>query len=306
MLAAMPSPRPDPRPLREPPIAGRVHLALLAVQLMFGAFHVVGKALLGELPPLAVAGLRVAIATPLLLALAVWKDRYLPSWSDLKQLLLLGFLGVFANQLLFIFGLSHTTASNAAILMPSIPVFAAALGAMLGIQRIDRKQALGIASAVLGAVLLLDPAHFHLDGTALGNLLILINCLSYSAFLVLQRPVLQRLPWRTVIAASFLFGGAGVLAASASELAQLAARGMSPEAWLGVAYIALFPTTLGYFLATWAVRRSSPTLVAAYTTLQPLASALLAAVFLGERVGWREGAGFALIMGGLLVVSRRR
>jgi drug/metabolite transporter (DMT)-like permease len=274
---------------------------------MFGAFHVVGKALLGELPPLAVAGLRVAIATPLLLAVAAWKDRYLPTWTDLRSLALLGFLGVFANQLLFIVGLSYTTASNAAILMPSIPVFAAALGALLGIQRLDRRQLAGIASAVAGAVVLLDPTRFSLsDDTVFGNLLILINCGFYSAFLVLQRPVLQRLPWRTVIAWSFLLGGAGVLAVSSPELAALAGRGVAPTSGLGVAYIALFPTTLGYFLATWSVRRSSPTLVAAYTTLQPLASALLAAAFLGERVGWRQAVGFALITGGLFGVSRRR
>jgi len=285
----------------------RVHLALFVVQLLFSGFHVVGKAVLADLPPLALAGLRVGLAAPLLLAVAVWRDRFLPPLHELPRLALLGFLGVFSNQLLFLIGLSYTTASNAAILMPSIPVFALALSVVFRIQRASSRQWLGVLSASVGAVVLLDPTSFSLtDDTVLGNLLILTNCLSYAAFLVYQRPVVERLPWRTVIAWSFLFGGTGVLAVTWPEVVALTQRPVSPEVWLGVLYIALLPTGLGYFLATWAVRRSSPTLVAAYTTLQPVLSVALAVAFLGETLGWREVAGFALIVAGLFGVSGRR
>lgn len=285
----------------------RVHLALLLVQLLFSGFHVVGKAVLTEISPLALAGLRVGLAAPVLLAVAAWRDRCLPPLPELPRLALLGFLGVFANQVLFLIGLSHTTAANAAILMPSIPVFALALSVIFRIQKAAPRQWLGVASAVAGAVVLLDPTAFSLaDDTVLGNLLILANCLSYSAFLVFQRPVLERLPWRTFIAWSFLFGGLGVLAVSGTELVALTRSPVSPSTWAGVLYIALAVTGLGYFLATWSVRRSSPTLVAAYTTLQPVLSVVLAVIFLGERPGWREGVGFVLIAAGLLGVARRQ
>lgn len=263
--------------------------------------------MLTEISPLALAGLRVALAAPVLLVVAAWRDRCLPPLSELPRLALLGFFGVFANQVLFLVGLSHTTAANAAILMPSIPVFALALSVIFRIQKAAPRQWLGVASAVAGAVVLLDPTAFSLaDDTVLGNLLILANCLSYSAFLVFQRPVLERLPWRTFIAWSFLFGGVGVLAVSATELAALTRTPVSPSTWVGVLYIALAVTGLGYLLATWSVRRSSPTLVAAYTTLQPVLSVVLAVIFLGERPGWREAAGFVLIAAGLLGVAGRR
>lgn len=300
----MASPPTTPAPSPDAPVGSRIHLALLFVQLLFSGFHVVGKAVLGELPPLALAGFRVLVAAPVLLAVAFAVDRRLPPLRELPRLALLGFLGVFANQLLFLVGLSYTTASNAAILMPSIPVFALALGALLGIQRATALQLLGVVSAATGAVLLLRPNEFSLaDGTVLGNLLILANCLSYSAFLVLQRPVVERLPWRTVIAWSFLFGGLGVTAVSTPTLLALPYGEIRGATWWGVAYIAFLPTALGYLLATWAVRRSSPTLVAAYTTLQPLLSVALAAIFLGEVLGWREAVGFLFIAGGLLGVT---
>ena len=110
----------------------RVHLTLLLVQTAFGGFHVVAKAVLAHLPPLALAGLRVGLATPLLVLLAWRHDRVLPGRRDLPLLVLLGGLGVFANQILFINGLRFTTAINASILMPSLPVFAAAAAALLG------------------------------------------------------------------------------------------------------------------------------------------------------------------------------
>lgn len=282
----------------------RVHLTLLFVQLSFGGFHVVAKALLSHLSPLAMAAIRVGIATPVLLALAWRRDHAVPARRDLPILALLGGLGVFANQLLFITGLKHTTATNAAILMLSVPVFATAAAAALGVERVSAGRLLGIALSIAGALVLVNPLHFSTDPrTAQGNLLILCNGLCYALFLVLQRPVLTRLPWRTVIAWSFLFGGLGVLAVATPALAALQPSTLSVGTWLGLLYIVAFPTIFAYAASTWAIRRSSPALVAAYTTLQPLVAAGLAVAFLGERFGWVEGLGFALILGGLWLVT---
>lgn len=53
------------------------------------------------------------------------------------------------------------------------------------------------------------------------------------------------------------------------------------------------------------MRRSSPSVAAAFTTLQPMFTALLATLFLHERFGWLQAAGLGLIVAGLAVVSRR-
>lgn len=296
-----PSP-PDPSPSPEL----RVHVSLLLVQLAFGGFHVVAKAVLSSMPPLALAGLRVGFATPFLLLYAWRRDRTVPERRDLPMLALLGFLGVFANQIFFINGLRYTTAINASILMPSLPVFAVAAAAVLRIERIGPRRLIGIALSVAGALVLVNPLRFSADrDMAIGNLMILINCLCYALFLVLQRPLLQRIPWRTLIAWSFLFGGGGVLLVSLPTLIRLEYAQVPAGAWWGIAYIVVLATIFAYAANTWAVRRSSPALVAAYGTLQPLVAALLAASFLGERFGWIEGIGFALIMAGLWRVSHR-
>ncbi len=294
----------EPQPT--PDVALRLHVTLLVVQVVFGTFHVVGKAVLGEMPPLVLAAVRVGVAAPLL-ALYAWRhDRFVPRGRELLHLAVLGALGVLANQVLFVVGLQYTTATNAAILMVSVPVFTVAVAALLRVERIGPRRLLGIALAVAGAAVLLDPRRLAFGRASLaGNALILTNALAYSFFLVLQRPVLHRVPWRTVIAGSFVFGGAGVLVVAGPALAALPGVHIAPIAWLGALYIALIPTAAAYAANTWAVRRSSPALVAVYNTMQPLVAAVLAAIFLGERFGWAEAAGFGLIAAGLLRVSLR-
>jgi drug/metabolite transporter (DMT)-like permease len=312
----------------------RVHTALIVAQLCFGGFHVVGKAVLSELSPLVLAAFRVGLAAPLLALLAWRHDRLLPARRDLPWLALLAALGVFGNQVLFVFGLQRTTAINASILMPSMPVFAVLAAALLGIERVGARRLVGVALSVAGALVLANPFRLLAAGgagaaaagaaaraagagaaaaaaaaapaprsVALGNAMLILNCICWAFFLVLQRPILRRLPWRTVIAWSFVIGAVPVLALAAPQLAALRPERVSPLAWWGVAYVVLFATVIAYAISTWAVRRSSPALVAAYSTLQPVVATALAASFLGERLGWTEAAGFVLIATGLWRIS---
>jgi len=280
---------------------------LLVVQALFSTLHVVGKIVLAEVPPLAFAGTRVAIATPLLLAYAWRHDRFVPARADWPRLALLGMLGIFANQTLFLLGLNFTTATSSAILMPSIPVLTAAAAALLGAERVVGRRLLGIAATAAGALVLVDPTRLDTSPQATsGNLLILTNCLCYSFFLVLQRPMFARIPWRTLIAWSFLFGSLGTLPVAAPSLAATDWSRLSGAALLGVLYIGVVPTAGNFALAAWAVRRSSPAMVAAFTTLQPVFTSAIAALALGEVVGPNQAVGFLLIVLGLVLVQQRR
>lgn len=300
-------------PLRPSPVEGSdgrdlvtLHLALLAVQLSFSGLHVVGKLVLEDVPPLALACLRVLFATPVLLLFAARRGATMPELRWLPKLALLGFLGIFLNQVLFIVGLSYTTPTNAAILMTSIPAFAVGVAALLGLERIGPYRLAGVTLAICGALVILDPTRFSVgNSTLIGNLLILINCLSFATFLVLQRPILRQLPWQTVIAGAFVFGSLGVLAVGGTTLKELSPGSLSTSTWMGILYILVFPTALSYLINSWAIQRSSALLAAAYTTLQPLLTALLSRLFLAEVLTWRQAIGFALIASGLWCVSWR-
>jgi drug/metabolite transporter (DMT)-like permease len=285
----------------------RVHTTLLFVQTTFGLFHVTAKIVLGTLPPLALAGIRVICATPLLLLMAWMMDRTLPRWRDLPFLAMLGLFGVFGNQLMFIIGLQRTRAVDASILMTSIPVFAVAIGGLAGVERMATGKWLGVLLAVSGALVMLDPLGFSVSrDNIIGNILVLANCASFATFLVLQKPLLRRLPPLTVVAWSFFFGGLGIVAVSTTTLLEVRVESISSVVLAALAFIVLVPTALNYALNAWSIRRSSPSLVATYTTLQPLTGSCAAYFLLGERLYWRELIGFVLIVGGLVLVSHLR
>lgn len=283
-----------------------VVVALLSVQISFGGFHVFAKYIIqpDKLAPLALAGIRVLTATPLLLALAWLIEGKLPRLKDLPHLALLGMFGVFLNQILFILGLSFTTATNASIFMPSIPVFAAGAAALLRIEKISLSRLLGIALTVAGAMVMIDFSKVAFgQGPFFGNLLIMLNCCCFSLYLVLQRPILNRLPPLTVTAWAFLFGGIFMSPFCIGPIVNAEYSTLPNMVWIGIAFIILLPTAYCYVVNAWAVKGSSPSMVAAFTTMQPVITSILAVFFLGETFGSRQISGFVFIAAGLAVVT---
>jgi drug/metabolite transporter (DMT)-like permease len=136
-----------------------------------------------------------------------------------------------------------------------------------------------------------------------GNLLIMLNSLAFSIYLVISRPLLARYRTITVITWTMGLGALGVLPFGAGNLAAHAPT-LTVGAWVALAYIALFPTVGTYFLNGYALRRAPASLVAIYIYVQPLIGALLAALLLGERPTGSTGLGGLCIGIGIFLVNR--
>jgi drug/metabolite transporter (DMT)-like permease len=79
----------------------------------------------------------------------------------------------------------------------------------------------------------------------------------------------------------------------------------SPRLWGAILYLSLFATLFAFAVQTWAQRKLNPVRVGLLCTLEPVFAALWAAIFLGERLTAREGAGGALIVLGVLLGELR-
>jgi drug/metabolite transporter (DMT)-like permease len=77
----------------------------------------------------------------------------------------------------------------------------------------------------------------------------------------------------------------------------------SREAWFGVAYLIVMTSVVAYLLWSWALAHLAAARVAVFTNLQPLATALLAQVFLGERVTAGFFVAAAVVIGGVLLAQ---
>jgi drug/metabolite transporter (DMT)-like permease len=288
-------------------IPASVHLALVAVQLMFASLSVVAKIALRELTPFGLICARVSAATLVLVVVAAIlraRGARRVEARDLPEIALCAFFGITANMLLFIAGLARTTATNAVVIGATIPVFTVGVAVALRKEAATLPKVSGLAVACIGAMAIVGAGRFESGGGRLaGNLLVVANSLSFSIYLVISRRLLTKYAPMTVVAWTFVFGMMGILPFGAHDLA-MAAPHLSHRAWLCILYIVLFPTVGTYFLNMFALKRVPASLVAIYIYVQPIVGALLGAAVLGERPSPSTFYGGALIGCGIWLVTR--
>lgn len=282
------------------------HLALLAVQAMFGTWFIVGKIVLRTLSSSGLSALRVGGAALLLVLL---QRRLGKLWSmprsDVGWLILCSMLGVGMNQLLFVKGLSLTTAINAVLITATIPAFTLVASILLGYDRISWRRSLGIILAAAGVIYLVDPLRADFSArTTVGNLLIVTNSLGYSFYMVLSKDLFKRYGALNVITWVFLISSIIVVPIGLVGLSGDHLNTLGMGVWLRIGYIILVPTVAAYYLNAWALTRVSPSTVATYIYMQPLIAFGLAPLFLGERLTGRTVIACLLIFAGVGIVTR--
>jgi drug/metabolite transporter (DMT)-like permease len=282
-----------------------VHLALAAAQTGFALFPIFGKLALVSIPPFVIAAIRVVSSAAMLEIVRRFSPSEPVRREDRRLLMTLAILGVSLNQVLFIVGLSLTSAINTTILISSIPAFTLTAAVLLGREALTRRALVGTLLAGAGALVLLNAERFDWGSRFFrGNLLILANSLSYSLYLVLARPLLARYSALAFTAAVFRYGTLPILAVSIPALAVFSPQVPARGAWWSLGAVVLFSTAVPYFLNSWALARVSASRVATYVFLQPVIAATLAILVLGERPGWRTGVAAALVFAGLGVSLR--
>lgn len=284
----------------------RVTLALLTVQLLFAVHYVAAKHLLTHIPPPAWAALRVggAALVMLLLTARSWKTwpRDARSWGELA---LLSVFGVIVNQILFVEGLSRTVPSHSALINTSIPVVTLVVAVLLRREQFDARKIVAIAVALCGVLILLRVDDFDPSaGTVQGDLLTLANASSFSVFLVLSRPVAQRLGARVVTPLTFAIGAVGIGIFGAPALRAMDWTAVPPSVWWLAILIVLGPTVGTYALNVWALRRVESSRVALFVYLQFVLAAPLSAWLLDEQLSWRLLPAAALVFLGVALTRR--
>ena len=283
-----------------------VHAALAGAQVGFALFPILGKIVLAEIPALLFAALRVTAAAALLEILRRGRrpERVRP--ADRSRLFLYGLLGVSFNQVLFILGLSLTSAINTTILTATIPVFTLAAAVGLGRERLSARPALGIALAGAGALALLNAQRFDWSSASFrGDLLLLANCTSYAFYLVLSRPILAHYRAVTFTAAVFRYGAILITLLAIPEIVSFHPSAVGPVAWSCLAGVVLLCTVFPYLLNAWALARTDASKVAFYVFLQPLIATVLAMAILGEALTAKTVVAALLIFGGLAATLAR-
>lgn len=303
-------------------ITPRLALLMTLPPLLWAGNAVVGRLLVGHVPPLMLNALRWAIALVLLLPLA-WpvvatREARAAIAARWRPLALLGLLGVGAYNALQYLALTTSSPLNVTLIAASMPVGMLAIGALFYRERPTRRSLLGAVLSLAGVAVVLARGEWSQLAAVRfvpGDLLMLGAVAAwafYSWQLVRPHPLLAgtaRPPWDW---AAFLFaqmifgvafGGAAALAEAVVAPGQVIR--WSPWVVAALAYVAIFPSLIAYRCWGLGVAAAGPAVAAFFSNLTPVFAAVLSAALLGEAPRAYHALAFALIVGGIVASARR-
>jgi drug/metabolite transporter (DMT)-like permease len=289
-------------------------LLLVAPPVLWAGNAVVGRLVTGLVPPITLNFLRWALAFLILLPFAAsLLRRDSPLWPRIGRFAVLGLLGVGCYNALQYMAVKTSTPVNVTLVGSSMPVFMLALGAAFFGQRVTRRQLAGAVLSIAGVLVVLS--HGQLEHLAqvrfvIGDLYMLLATAAWAVYSwLLTRPGDPpeiRSHWAAFLVAQLVPGlvWSGLFAVAEQAVTTQVVQWGWPLV-LALAYVATGPAIVAYRCWGLGVQRVGPNVAGFFSNLTPLFAALFSAAFLGEPPQAYHALAFLLIVGGIVVSSRR-
>lgn len=271
---------------------------------IWGSMYVVSDLVLLVVPPFTLLTLRIVLGLAVLLPLSLRQGQSLPRGRSLRSLLGVGTVGLgFSLGAQFV-GTDLSTAVNGALVTSASPAFVVLFAVLILRERLSFRRLAAIALASAGVLIILDPASADFaSDTFAGDVFLAVAAVTWGLYSVLVRRVSLRHSTPTVmVTVVALLGGLVVsLPASALELTQRPVGAVTIEIVLGILYLGIVSTAFALLLWNRAFSLVPATIASLFFFAQPLAGALLAAVFLDQRMTATLWLGGVLIALGVLL-----
>ena len=260
----------------------KAHFALLLVNVLYGASHILAKGVMPNyLSPSVFILLRVVGAVVLFWSILYFSKIKKIYNKDLLRFVFCGFFGVALNQLCFFHGLNLSSSINSGIIMTLNPIVVVFLSFLFLKEKLSFYRILGVLLGAAGACLLTLDGFSVNSASAFGDLLLLVNCTSYAFYLVLAKPLMSKYEPLTVITYVFSFGMIFVLLYPPTlvELSNTQFNNIPFDAWLKIIYIIVGVTFLTYLLTLYGLKFLSASTSSSYIYTQPIMVIIFAYLF---------------------------
>jgi drug/metabolite transporter (DMT)-like permease len=285
-------------------------LEMLLCTFVWGAFFVVGKMAVAETSPLAVAALRFAAASAMLLALLAWREpsAFRLDAHGIAVAVGLGLTGVAAYNALAFLGFARAPSADGAMISPSLnPAVTAVLAALLLGERLAAQRIAGLGLALAGVGLVFWGAQPEGGGRDrwLGDLFFILSALTWSLYTLVGKVAARRFSPLASTTYASVAGFLLLLPVSAGELWRAPLLSLSWRLWAEVLFLAAFCTVVAFLLWYDAIRRVGAARTASYLPLVPIFGVVQGALILGDRPSAMQYAGMALGVAGVWVANRK-
>lgn len=289
----------------------KAHISLFTAQVIYALNYSIAKDLMPTyIKPLGLVMLRITGALLLFWTLSLFSRQEKVEKDDLKKMMLLALFGVAVNQAFFIYGLSLTKPINSAIIMVSNPIAVMLFTIFIFKEKITALKLTGLGFGVIGALtLLLFKAHgsFAIGSeTIVGDLMTLVNSLSWAVFVVMAKPYMQKYQTVTVMKWIFLFGFIYILPFGMPDLLKVEWNSLSSQTLFAMAFVVVATTFLAYLLNTYALKALSSSVVSMYIYLQPFLATVIAIILGKDELTVIKIISASLIISGVYLASRKK
>ena len=297
---------------RPPAFHASPYLLLSLTSLFWSLNWVIGRAIVGHVTPLTLTFIRWVVAVAVMMPFA-W-PQLRAHWPlirrNWKVIAWLGFWGTGLHNAFAYVGLQYTTATNGVILNSAIPILIILLGWLIYRETITRLQTVGVLVSLAGILAIVSRGDLAvLASLAMnkGDLIVLFGMVFWAAYTVFLRMKPEGLPGLALLASC---GTIGVTLLFPMMLAEMyfwdGHVEFTPATVGAMLYVGIFPSFVGYVFWNRGVAEVGPTVAGIFVHLMPAFGALLAWLFLDERIYLFHIVGIALILAGIALTTRGR
>ena len=276
----------------------RIDLLLFLVAASWGSTYLVAKVLVSPSSVVALLAVRMLLAAAVMSVFVATRGRRV-SPSELRVGVVLGILlaAVFVFET---FGIAHTSATNAGLIISLTIVFTPVLESVVTGRTLPGRFFVAAATAVLGVVLLAGGG--ALRPPTMGDLLILVAAVVRAVHVTTMQQLSGDRPMDSLHLTTVQLSTCAALFSVASVF-----HGESIPHYLGgldavdamlLLYLVLGCTVFAFFVQTWAVRRTSPSRVSLLLGTEPVWAAAIGIGIAHESIALAGCCGIALILVG--------
>lgn len=286
------------------------HLGLLATNIFFAINLSAVKYLTGNnyMQPYGMNVIRVGVSVILFWLLFLLNPvKKTIAKEDMPRFVWCALTGIAINQMLFLKGLSLTYSIHAVLLMLTTPILITIIAAWLLKERVTVYKIVGLALGISGAVLLIASGkNTGMGGNVLlGDLLVLINAISYTVYFILVKPLMLKYNPVQVIRVIFTIGFLMVLPFGWNQFTAIHWASFGTPAYTCLGLIVIGGTFLAYLFNVYGIKILGASMAGAYIYSQPFFAAIIAMVFLGEKLELYKIIAAILIFTGVYLCNKK-
>lgn len=285
-------------------------MAAVSESAIYGLNHTIAKGVMPQyIKPFGFIMLRVTGAAILFWLISLFFPKEKVATTDWLRIIACAIFGMVINMLLFFKGLSLSTPINSSVIITISPILVLIMSSYLLREKITWLKVSGIFLGISGALMLvLFSGEFgqNAPNIPLGNMLFIINALSFSIYLILIKPLAAKYHPITLMKWLFLFAFIINFPITFSEFKEVEWQSLPTGAVLSLIYVVLGTTFCTYLLNVFAIRHLSASTLSSFIYLQPLIAIIFAVLVGVDSLNLLKiTAGFLVFTGVYLVTKKK-